>query len=149
LRRARHDPDALLARVVEPPRQPPHVAGVEPHLVHPLLDRFEGELVVEVDVRHEGHVAQEALDRPQGLCVRLVEDRHADDLAPGVEHPSDLGLRGLEVGGLGRGQGLDPNRVLAPDDELPAAHLARLVTDDHGIRPSGAARGGTARANAS
>ncbi len=59
----------------------PDVAWVDADLVDPLGGAGQGQLIVEVDVRHQGDMDL-ALDSPDGLGRRHVRHRHADDLAP-------------------------------------------------------------------
>src|SRR5882672_2460703 len=123
---------AALGLVVEDRRLPADVAGVEADLVDALLDRFQRELVVEVDIADEGDLRrQELLDGADALGIALVETRDADDFAARVEHAADFLLGRLGVLGGRRGQRLDPDRVVAADDELPAGNFAGLMARDH------------------
>jgi hypothetical protein len=61
------------------------------------------------------------------LDVFLLGHGHADQLAAGLLQEADLRQRRRDVEGIGRRHRLDPDRVVAADDVVPQADLARLV----------------------
>ncbi len=95
LARVGHEPDLVLSA---------DVAGVDADLVDARLDGGEGEFIVHLDVRDDGHpdVFFQSFD---GLDIFHVRDRKADELAAGGRQFSrlkdvrlDVALRRIEHG---------------------------------------------------
>ena len=106
------------------PLRVPDVAGVDAHLVCPGLDALQGQLVVEVNVHHQGQVDL-LLDGPHRFGGGHVGHRHPDDLAPGGGQAADLLHRGLHVLGGGVGHGLNGPRRAAADGHASHENLFR------------------------
>ena len=91
------------------------VAGIDPDLVHPPLERGQSETVIEVDVRHEGHfeVILQKIERGQGLPVR---DGHTHHLATRLDEAFGLVQGGFPVAGERGGHGLHQDGGAPTDD---------------------------------
>ena len=115
------------------------VARVEPNLVDPGLDGFEGPLKMEMHVGDDRHWRLRE-NRRQGLGVALVRYGDPDDVAPGLGQASYLGDGGVDVVGIGAGHGLNGHRRVAPDGHaadhefscFPAGKHVEIVR--HGVR---------------
>src|SRR4030095_7222993 len=106
------------------------VPGVQPQAIHTLLERDEGELVVEVNIGD-----QRDPDLPLDLAELLggLADRHRapyDVAARRLERP-DLEERRLHVARVGLGHRLHGDRRFAADLDSAQLDLSRLSPCDH------------------
>ena len=129
------DPDrdlALLGQVHDflHERRAADVAGVEPEAVHPLLERDQRELVVEMDVRDERD-PDLALDLAEFLRRLAHRHRAADDVAAGRLERPDLEQRRLDVAGVGLRHRLHRDRRVTAHLQLAEPDLRRLSSGCH------------------
>ncbi len=99
------------------------VAGVQADLVDAGLDRLEGALVVEVDVRHDRHagLGKDLLER---LGVLPLGDRDADHVRPRLAVPLDLRDRRVDLVREAGGHGLDRDGGVAADADDAGPRVA-------------------------
>src|SRR5439155_25315683 len=97
-------------------------------LMHARIEREQGELVVEVNVRDDRKDTSLHQLRKR-LCRALVRDGDPCDLAAGLLQSRDLLHRGLEVVGERGAHRLDADRRAAADGRAPdvdaLGHAAR------------------------
>ena len=101
---------------------PANVAGVDAHFVDAVLHGGDGQGVVKVNVRHQGHRAgvHQCANRPG---ARPVVHRHAHQVAPRRCQPLDLIQGGGHVPGVRVGHGLNGDRGPAADQYAACADL--------------------------
>jgi hypothetical protein len=103
------------------------VAGVHPDFFHPL-GGFEGGVRLEMDVRHQRHLAAGgahlAGDVLQIRRINLLLRRDPDNFATGIRECQDLRDTGGRVAGVGSDHRLHADRVVAADADVSDPHLA-------------------------
>ena len=98
------------------------VAGVDAQAVDAKFGDAQGDLVVEVDIRHQRHIHL-ALDAPKGLGGVHVRHTDAHDIgAGGLERPDLADGRG-HVQGVGVGHALHRDRRIAAHGDVANMNL--------------------------
>ena len=113
------------------------VAGIDAQAGRPRLGRFDGPLIVEMDVGHDRHL-DGLHDGRQGRGRGLIGAGNPHDIDAGLLRPADLRDGRLGIGGQRIGHGLDRDRRIAADrhgsDHDPprfAAHDVAIGPDTH------------------
>ena len=75
------------------------VAGIQPDLVHPRLNRLERALKVEVDVRYDRY-SDLRDDVPQRVSVLLLRHRYSDHIRPGRREFVDFPHASVNIVGI-------------------------------------------------
>ena len=81
------------------------VAGVDAQLRYAVLHGADGQAVIKMDVRHQGHGAA-VHQRAHGFDAVRIIDRHAHDVAARRRQRLDLRQGGRHVPGVGIGHAL-------------------------------------------
>ena len=105
------------------------VAGVDPQTCSPSLGRFDTALVVEMDVRHDGH-RHLAHNLFQGFRRCFVRNGDSDDIRPRIGGGLNLRNRCLDVRCQRVGHRLDGDRRIAPNRHVAHHDLTGFAAVD-------------------
>ncbi len=112
----------------------PNVAGVDADLVRPGVDRFDGQPVVELDIRHQGQLGTRLLDGGDEFRSPLLGHRHPVDLTPGLAEGLGLADVGLDIVQGGAEHRLDGDRAAAANGHRADLNFFRCLTS-HDVLP--------------
>ena len=108
------------------------IAGIDAQARRAVLGRFDGALIMEVDVGHDRHVRR-ARDRLHGLGRIFIGTGHTHDVGAGFFERANLRDRGIGVASDRVGHALDGNRGVAADLDLTDLNLPRFAARDVAI----------------
>ena len=108
------------------------VPRVDADFIDPALDRFQGQTIVKMDVRHQRN-RNFFFDGRDGFSGAHVRHRHPDHLTACLLQLADLLHRRLHVVGFGGGHTLDDHLVVAPDLKVSYLYRPRFPAMKHEI----------------
>ena len=128
------DPDGRIPRLGRPDNgfEPVHghVAGVDADPVRPSLHGFQGQPVIEVDIRDQRNVDFFTDGRDGGGSLQ-VRNGDPDDFTTGLLQGADLPRRRFDIPRVGAGHGLHGHRRAAADLDAADKNRPRFVSPDH------------------
>src|SRR5690606_26577053 len=122
-RRVDHRADAILTA---------DVTGVDAQAINAQVSHPQGDLVIEMDVRHQRHVDLLA-DFAKGFGGLHTRHGYADDVGTDGFQLANLRDRGRHVAGLGIGHALHRNGCIAANQHRAHADLTGLSAYDRGL----------------
>ena len=100
------------------------IPGINAYLIGPFLNRVQGQLVVEMNIRYERYVYLFP-DFCERLGRLLIRNGHADNLTTRLLQTKNLIHRGLHVLGFGARHRLHRYRRITPDGNLTDPNFSR------------------------